>query len=497
MGKDKNKRLISKIKKEIGYTNDENPFGDPNLYQPFVWDLKKNDSSSDQKKRKKKKKKKKRRRRSSSGSEESDEEGEGDVGEGGVGHSLAMVEEVKKLRKRREEREKEEEEMIKLREDEFRTREAAQYGEFLQKEEAFHADASWRRSRLRIVNRRRRGVDRLTRNWLIVQDVEREDRRRREGDMTRWKLEDRPPSLTLFLEDKDSLLKDLEELEHSCEVAGEEGSFWGWCKEVLNLGGEGEEGGEMGERVRRQVGLMLDGKSLVGMKAVVSRIQQRLDEGGEEEGFWGKVLRKARRIHLLALLDNSHSTTIKRIQAIRGDSLPKSEEEGYISLEDEETNSSKKSQEKGKKVEDAGMDVMGASDEVALTSTIDWADRFAPRKPLYYNRVKTGYQWSKYNRAHYDHDNPPPRIVQGYRFNIFYPDLVDVTISPSFRLENDPDGSDELCVLRFVAGPPYEDIAFKIVNREWDRHKRSGYKCMFERGVLQLHFNLRHRVYKR
>merc|ERR1712039_452075 len=23
---------------------------------------------------------------------------------------------------------------------------------------------------------------------------------------------------------------------------------------------------------------------------------------------------------------------------------------------------------------------------------------------------------------HYDHDNPPPKIVQGYKFNIFYPD---------------------------------------------------------------------------
>ena len=22
-------------------------------------------------------------------------------------------------------------------------------------------------------------------------------------------------------------------------------------------------------------------------------------------------------------------------------------------------------------------------------------------------------------------DNPPPKIVQGYKFNIFYPDLID------------------------------------------------------------------------
>lgn len=28
-------------------------------------------------------------------------------------------------------------------------------------------------------------------------------------------------------------------------------------------------------------------------------------------------------------------------------------------------------------------------------------------------KVKTGYEWNKYNQTHYDHDNPPPKIVQG------------------------------------------------------------------------------------
>ena len=53
-----------------------------------------------------------------------------------------------------------------------------------------------------------------------------------------------------------------------------------------------------------------------------------------------------------------------------------------------------------------------------------WNDKFRPRKPRYFNRVKTGYEWNKYNSAHYDHDNPPPKIVQGYKINIFYPGTV-------------------------------------------------------------------------
>lgn len=40
-------------------------------------------------------------------------------------------------------------------------------------------------------------------------------------------------------------------------------------------------------------------------------------------------------------------------------------------------------------------------------------------------RIHTGYEWNKYNQTHYDYDNPPPKVVQGYKFNIFYPDLID------------------------------------------------------------------------
>jgi hypothetical protein len=29
-------------------------------------------------------------------------------------------------------------------------------------------------------------------------------------------------------------------------------------------------------------------------------------------------------------------------------------------------------------------------------------------------------------------DNPPPKIVQGYKFNIFYPDLIDKNTTPEY-----------------------------------------------------------------
>ena len=56
----------------------------------------------------------------------------------------------------------------------------------------------------------------------------------------------------------------------------------------------------------------------------------------------------------------------------------------------------------------------------------------------FFNRVRTGYDWNKYNRTHYDHDNPPPKTVQGYKFNIFYPDLIDRSEAPTFHVEAGP-----------------------------------------------------------
>ncbi|KAM3728578.1 Splicing factor Cactin [Dirofilaria immitis] len=107
--------------------------------------------------------------------------------------------------------------------------------------------------------------------------------------------------------------------------------------------------------------------------------------------------------------------------------------------------------------------------------TFLWSEKYRPRKPRYFNRVHTGFEWNKYNQTHYDMDNPPPKIVQGYRFNIFYPDLLDVTETPTFTVTpcDDPD----FAVIRFHAGPPYEDIAFKCVNREWEISHKHGYKC--------------------
>ncbi|KAK6344672.1 hypothetical protein TWF718_006630 [Orbilia javanica] len=154
-------------------------------------------------------------------------------------------------------------------------------------------------------------------------------------------------------------------------------------------------------------------------------------------------------------------------------------------------------------------EIFATEEEVQTASKSQWASKYRPRKPRYFNRVQMGYEWNKYNQTHYDHDNPPPKVVQGYKFNIFYPDLIDKTKAPTYRIEREggrkrgqsfaPAGEDDTCLIRFIAGAPYEDIAFRIVDKEWDysAKRERGFRSSFEKGILQLHFQLKKIYYRK
>lgn len=79
-------------------------------------------------------------------------------------------------------------------------------------------------------------------------------------------------------------------------------------------------------------------------------------------------------------------------------------------------------------------ELFNLEEDIAQPTSYNWEDKYRPRKPRYFNRVHTGYEWNKYNQTHYEYvfllsvtsllytnfsshsvDNPPPKVVQGYK----------------------------------------------------------------------------------
>jgi hypothetical protein len=154
-------------------------------------------------------------------------------------------------------------------------------------------------------------------------------------------------------------------------------------------------------------------------------------------------------------------------------------------------------------------EIFAGEEDVDTKSKALWSGKYRPRKPRYFNRVQMGYEWNKYNQTHYDHDNPPPKVVQGYKFNIFYPDLIDKTKAPTYKIEREggrkkgqsfaPAGEEDTCLIRFISGPPYEDVAFRIVDKEWDysAKRERGFRSSFDKAILQLHFQFKKVFYRK
>ncbi|KAK9188289.1 hypothetical protein WN944_019690 [Citrus x changshan-huyou] len=96
---------------------------------------------------------------------------------------------------------------------------------------------------------------------------------------------------------------------------------------------------------------------------------------------------------------------------------------------------------------EGGVAVVGSGAEVNL----DWQDRST-------STVCTlDTSGTDIIRLTYDHDNSPPKFVQGYKFNIFYADLVDKIQTPRYDVVPDRING-EKCIIKFHAEPPYEDV---------------------------------------
>ena len=47
-------------------------------------------------------------------------------------------------------------------------------------------------------------------------------------------------------------------------------------------------------------------------------------------------------------------------------------------------------------------ELFNLEENIVNPTSYNWEDKYRPRKPRYFNRVHTGYEWNKYNQTHYE-----------------------------------------------------------------------------------------------
>lgn len=51
---------------------------------------------------------------------------------------------------------------------------------------------------------------------------------------------------------------------------------------------------------------------------------------------------------------------------------------------------------------DEDEEIFNAESELK-SQAYSWQDKYRPRKPRYFNKVITGFEWNKYNQTHYEY----------------------------------------------------------------------------------------------
>ena len=481
-------KVLQETGRVVGYDDEENPFGDTNLSQAFVWHKKIEKQLNE-----------------------------------GVDTQAFSAEEVKEkhdnrlreieqVKKRRLERDRElaqrQEEMDVLQ----RERLQAEAEELEQREEGFHSEQARTRSEIRLESGRAKPVD-IFYNLL--------------NDVSSSQSSLRDPCKVLESLNVRELQELQQELRSHADLDGDEDAdkskYWKAASTLCSQALLDKENGERASIQQRGVHRSLEsdmmdllkGKSMKELELLEKDIATKLECGntGDEE-YWGAVLKKIS-VHVARDLVlekyDAKMRALSEAEALRKQDEERKHQEGvglHTSTErnqvrghqrDEGTSSRGQEREDLRLLEEQEEGDKLFKDEVEVVSKVQWwHETYQARKPRYKNHVHTGFEWTKYNQTHYDYDNPPPKVVRGYKFNIYYPDLIDQSKAPSYKLEQDPESLDHTtCILRFNAGAPYEDLAFRIVNKEWEYTSKKGFKCNFDRGVLRLYFNFKRSRYRK
>lgn len=469
------------LKRLFGYTNEENPFGDDHLSKGFVWKKKKEDNTN-------------------------------------KAVEPNAVEAIQRVRQRRKDREMDKKEFERLKQEELRIRDTGDYDSYQEKEDHFHLTQSFVRSRKRLLEGRGTLIDVLAKNQFLYLPeaisslgienttdtlMNEEQKSQDTGSLIRMDIEN-PVKLIGDLTAISSIHSLIDQVRNfnSFEPIAYWETILALCSFQIRKLSKSGSIRKSEASIEGDIQEMLEAQSKSELLELQGEMQANaLQANTIDVEYWETVniflryyLSKIEMNECFALICVERQKLLKKLGPALSSSTNTSIAASVNSTMGASDSSNVAMQmlalEKAKDFEEEE-ESFNDSMEVPLS-----ASKPGMVKPRYFNRVKSGFDWNKYNQTHYDEDNPPPKTVQGYKFNIFYPELVDKTNTPSFKVERVPSNPD-FCIIRFQAGAPYEDIAFQIVNREWEQSQKYGFKCVFERGILHLYFTFKRHRYRR
>lgn len=419
--------------------------------------------------------------------------------------------------------------------------ESAQMKDWLSKEDDFVLKQAKKRAAIRVRESRAKPIDFLAVNLRFV-DAERDPAE--ENELEEVEVRPKDPSMyirTLHPQELTELYEDLDEF-YKLETNRSNKDYWRAlltvCKEQRNRRRqESAENSRTIESVSSEIDRILEGKTTEQLLSLENSIRKKLD-GTEpiDVDYWEQLYKSVRLkqawtklADMFELILDAAEQESKRKQIVFRNGKRESEDAPKrYKLEGNEVSQAAaatsttvvRSTEKEFESAAARLYKQEANHELKENEELfnkeasrpsrppKWISKFpkiSPVKPKYFNRVQTGFEWNSYNRVHYNEQDLPPKVVWGYRFNIFYPDLLDQTKAPTYKIEREEGkrGSTstevEMCLIRFSAGAPYEDVCFEIVDKDWDHSSRydRGFKSSFDKGILQLHFKFKRISYRK
>ena len=369
--------------------------------------------------------------------------------------------EIAKVRQRRQDREMQMEEMDRIKAEESRMKELENYDEWAAKEEEFHLQQQRQRSAIRLVEGRERPVDVLAKNLLLFGLTEEEKKNRAAVKYKeKYNAIDELQTLEAELQEPHLFLSDLKLVElqelrtdiHAfCMLEREAAAansydksnnvnlmvlqYWSALNAVVDdeisyLQGDGKD-----RNLLKDIQKLFKEQGKTDLETMKIDIEEKLHVGKNSQAqfdhnqqvidvnYWEKVFGQLK-VHLAKMdLSDIHSRMLvcqlEKLEK-RKEALSKASGENVstaLSIRDSAQMANSVSEPNMPRGIDPNLgnldEELGISDEVKLLPvTHTWQEKYQPRKPRYFNRVKTGYDWNKYNQTHYDHDNPPPKIVQ-------------------------------------------------------------------------------------